>query len=159
MTIFFANVPVWVLPLFIVLLIVSLRATRSRQVPKVLVYSLPLLGLLSLRTVLSFDLRLLAVVLFAAGYASGAWFGFLAQSKWIAGITDRYVTIRGEWLSMVTIMGLFILNFVNGAVNGMVPEIASGVTYIATICAVAGALSGTFIDRALRVASWTKASA
>lgn len=159
MTSFLANVPVWVLPLFIVLLAVSLRATRTRTVPKALVYSLPLLGLLSLRTVLSFDQHMLALTLFAMGYATGARLGFSAQANWITDVSRSQVTIRGEWLTLATIMGLFLLNFVNGAINGMAPDLTLNPIYIAGISAFAGCLSGTFIGRALRVMQWTVAPA
>jgi hypothetical protein len=159
MTSFFANVPVWVLPLFIGLLAVSLRATRTRTVPKALVYSLPLLGLLSVRTVLSFELQLLALTLFAFGYASGARLGFISQAKWIIDVTRSHVTIRGEWLTMLTVMGLFLLNFVHGAINGIAPDLILSPIYIATISAVAGCLSGTFVGRAVRVMRWTHAPA
>jgi hypothetical protein len=158
-TSFFANLPVWVLPLFVGLMIVSLRATRSRRVPKLLIYSLPLLGLLSFRTVLSFDLYLLALAVFAIGYASGARLGFLAQAKWITSITDRHVTIQGESLTLVTIMGLFILNFVHGAVNGIAQELATSATYVVALSTIAGGLSGTFLGRALRVATMETAPA
>lgn len=156
---FFANVPLWVLPLFIGLVIISLRATRSRKVPKLLIYGLPLLGLLSLRTILSFDLHLLAIVLFALGYTVGTIFGFLAQAKWIADATHRHVTIRGEWLTMVTIMGMFLLNFVNGAVTGIAPDVAMSPIFVAGISAFLGVLSGTFFGRALRVMRFTNAPA
>ena len=53
MSTFISNIPIWVLPLFIVLFIVGLRASKDRSVPILLIYLLPLLGLLTLRNITS----------------------------------------------------------------------------------------------------------
>ena len=148
---FFANVPVWILPLFLGLLAVGMRATRTRSVPKLLVYSLPFLGLLSLKSVLSFEAQIAALSIFALGYQLGAAFGFHRQASWIAGSTQNRVTIKGEWLTLTTIMGLFAVNFINGATKGIAPELANGALYACVFSAIAGLLSGTFIGRAGRI--------
>ena len=41
MTTFISNVPLWVVPLFIVLLILGLRASKARRVPIYVLYALP----------------------------------------------------------------------------------------------------------------------
>lgn len=55
MSAIFAAAPVWVWPLLALLLTLGLNAMRSRSTPALPFYALPLLGLLSLRSVLSLE--------------------------------------------------------------------------------------------------------
>ena len=149
---FLTNVPIWVWPLLIGLLTVSLRATRSRTAPLLLVYCLPLLGLLSLRTILSLNALTIAIACFTIAYALGAWIGHAKQARYITAKSSRSVTVKGEWMTLITVMGLFSLNFIHGAVNGMAPEATTTALYAAALSGIAGLISGTFIGRAIRTA-------
>ncbi|MCI5111672.1 MAG: hypothetical protein MRY75_14070 [Marivita sp.] len=145
------NIPVWVLPLFLGLLYISLRATRSRTVPKAVIYALPCLGLLTLRTVIFFDAQWIAIGAFTLAYAAGTALGFRAQGKWTISSTRSHVSLRGEWMTMITVMGVFFLNFATGTINAMAPSLAATPLYAAAFGTLAGGLSGIFFGRALRV--------
>lgn len=149
---FLTNVPVWVWPLLIGLLAVSLRATRTRTAPLLLVYCLPLLGLLSLQTILSLNALTIAITSFAIAYVLGAWIGHAKQACYITEKSSRSVTAKGEWMTLITVMGLFSLNFIHGAVSGMTPETTITALYAAALSGIAGLISGTFIGRAIRTA-------
>jgi len=149
---FLINVPVWVWPLFIGLMTVSLRATRTRTAPLLLVYCLPLLGLLSLRTILSLNALTFAIACFAIAYALGAWIGHAKQARYITAKSALSVTVKGEWMTLISVMSLFSLNFVHGTINGMTPATTTTALYAAALSGIAGLISGTFIGRAIRTA-------
>ena len=148
---FFANIPLWVAPLFLGLLFISLRATRPRTVPKAVIYGLPLLGFLTLRTLASLTPLGFALSAFALAYVAGAAVGSRAQGAWTIATTRSHVRLCGEWLTMVTIMGVFVLNFANGTINAIAPQLAETALYVGAFSILAGVLSGIFFGRALRV--------
>ena len=75
MSTFISNIPIWVLPLFIVLFIVGLRASKDRSAPILLIYLLPLLGLLTLRNITSLAPPIWLWAFAAVTYSSGIAIG------------------------------------------------------------------------------------
>lgn len=55
MSTFFSSIPIWVFPLFLLLLILGLRASKTRRVPIAVIYALPLLGILTLNNIVSLE--------------------------------------------------------------------------------------------------------
>lgn len=149
----FSNTPVWVWPLLVGLLTVSLLATRDRRTPLVMVYSLPLLGFLSLRTVAGFEVGPLVWLAFAFGYGLGAWLGWSRQGRRTVLKTARFIEQQGEYLTGITVMTIFLMNFVIGTVSGVAPDLLAALALPAALSMILGAASGTFGGRAFYVAA------
>lgn len=147
------NTPVWVWPLLVGLLIVSILATRDRRTPLLMVYTLPLLGFLSLRTVSGFEVGPLVWLAFALGYGLGAWLGWARQGRRTVLKTARFIEQQGEYLTGVTVMTIFLMNFVIGTVTGVAPDLLATLTLPAALSMILGTASGTFGGRALYVAA------
>jgi hypothetical protein len=147
-------IPLWVVPLLFGLILLGTRATRDRTVSPWLVYTLPLLGLLSLFRALGLteaDIALRALLL---SYLAGTGLGYRMQPRWIVARSTGRVHLRGEWVTMTTILGLFTLNFATGMTQGMAPALADGVGFAVGFGTLAGLMSGSLLGRALRVAHW-----
>ena len=147
-------IPVWVVPLLFGLFWVGQRASRDRSVRVWLVYALPMLGLLSLSRAQSLPQAEIALAALFATYAVGAIWGYGVQKRWILGRAPGVVHLRGEWLTLVTVLGLFAVNFASGMVMGIAPALGQGAAFALTFGMGAGALSGTLLGRAVRVARW-----
>ena len=145
-------IPLWVVPLAFGLVWLGLRATRDREVRPLLVYALPMLGLLSLNRAMGLGQAETALTALAVAMLAGAMLGHQMQSRWILGFAAGRVHLRGEWLTLVTLLGLFSLNFAAGMVQGMAPALAEGSGFALGFGAVAGGLSGLLLGRAIRVA-------
>lgn len=151
-------IPIWVFPLLFGLVWLGSRASKTRAVSVWLVYALPLLGLLSLSRAQGLPQAETALVMLLIGYGAGAVWGYRAQAAWVIRRDARRVHLRGEWVTMVTILSLFILNFATGIVQGMAPALAEGATFALGFGLLAGVLSGSLMGRALRVARWPVAA-
>ncbi|SUZ31196.1 hypothetical protein ROE7235_00932 [Roseibaca ekhonensis] len=151
-------IPLWVFPLLFGLVWLGSRASKSRAVSSWLVYALPMLGLLSLTAAQGLAQAETALTAMAVAYIAGALWGYRAQAAWVIRRDARRVHLRGEWVTMVTILSLFILNFATGIVQGMAPALAEGATFALGFGLLAGVLSGSLMGRALRVARWPVAA-
>lgn len=152
MTTILSAIPLWVLPLALGLLWLGLRATRDRQVSPLLVYATPMLGLLSLARASGLAQADLALAALGVALLAGAALGHALQPRWTLGNGGGRVHLRGEWLTLATLLGLFTLNFAAGMVQGMAPGLAAGAGFALGFGLVAGGLSGLLVGRALRVA-------
>lgn len=150
----FSAIPLWVFPLLIGLLWLGRRATRSRAVTPLLIYALPLLGLMTLDRAMALPLAELALGVLVPAYMLGAVLGYALQPRWIVARDARKVHLRGEWATMITIMGLFCLNFAAGMLDGMAPALTDSLALTLLYGGIAGLFSGSLAGRALRVARW-----
>lgn len=146
-----SSIPIWVFPLFLGLALLGARAMREREVPVLLIYAMPLLGLLSLHRARELAEADLALTLLAVSWVIGVAAGFALQSRWTLGRTAKRVRLAGEWVTMLCLMGLFLANFAVGMVEGMAPGLADGAGFAAGFALVAGGLSGILAGRGLRV--------
>lgn len=158
LTTILTSIPIWLYPLFLGLIWVGLRASRARRTRPILLYALPLLGGLSLSRALSLAQVESALAALLIAYAVGGLIGYRFQGRWIAGRDAQHVQLRGEWVTMITAMGLFFLNFATGMAQGMAPAILAGNEAAVAFGTVAGLLSGSLAGRALRVAIWPRAA-
>lgn len=147
-------IPLWVFPLLIGLLWLGRRATRARAVPPLLLYALPLLGLMTLDRAMAMPLAGLALSVLVPAYLLGAVLGYAMQPRWIVARDARKVHLRGEWATMITILGLFCLNFAAGMLTGMAPAFTESPALTLLYAGSAGLLSGSLAGRAIRVARW-----
>jgi len=146
------QIPLWVFPVFLGLLWLGARASRPRRAPVLLIYALPLLGLLTLSRALG--MGELAAGALALGWLAGAAAGWAMQPRWTVARDARRVDLRGEWVTMATIMALFWGNFALGLAEGIAPVSTAAPGLAVAFGLIAGAVSGTLAGRALRVALW-----
>lgn len=145
-------IPLWVFPLLFGLVWLGSRARKTRAVSPWLVYALPMLGLLSVNRALG--LAEAAVIALILAYLAATFWGYRAQAAWVIRREARRVHLRGEWVTMVTVLSLFGVNLAAGMVQGMAPALAGGTPFAIGFGLLAGALSGSLMGRALRVARW-----
>jgi hypothetical protein len=147
-------IPIWVFPLLAGLIWLGRRATRDRSVSVWLIYALPLLGLMSLNRALGLPLAEVALTALVIAYLVGSALGFAVQPMWIVARDASKVRLRGEWVTMITLLGLFSLNFAAGMMHGMNPRMTDAMIPTLVFGAAAGLLSGSLAGRAICVARW-----
>ena len=143
--------PVWVWPLFILLVVLGLRARHERMVPIALFYTLPLLGLSALNAVSGLSAGTAIWAVFAAAYGVGAYGGYLVQRHWVLGRVGTKVRLSGESLTLTMMMLVFGANFVGGFLEAVAPQIYAGPLFQGIFATVVAVSSGSFAGRALRV--------
>lgn len=143
--------PIWVWPLFILLLVLGLRARHERMVPIGLFYALPLLGLSALSAVAGLSAGPFIWLVFAAAYAAGTYGGHLVQRHWVLGREGHKVRLAGESLTLIMMLLVFGANFVGGFLEAVAPQIYAGSMFQIIFAAVVALSSGSFTGRALRV--------
>lgn len=151
-------IPVWVFPLLFGLVWLGHRASRERRVSPWLVYALPMLGLLTLSRAQGLAMAEQALTALVLTYAAGAIWGYRMQPRWTIRRDTRHVHLRGEWVTMATILALFGVNFATGMAQGIAPAITATGGFALAFGAVAGLPSGSLLGRAISVAR-TPASA
>lgn len=144
-----SQIPVWVYPLFILLLLLGMRARRERHVPVWLVYMLPLIGLLTLRSLAAMPNPGLAWPVAAVCFFIGIRVGKSAQAGFLIARQGNRLHLRGENLTLITVMGLFCLNFAGGMARGIAPDLAGSVEFVVIMAGLLGGLAGLFPGRAL----------
>ncbi len=148
---FLTDVPIWVWPLFVGLIYIGVRSTRSREVPIVVYYFLPLFLLMSVN-----QMRLLAHVpvawvAFLAGSIIGVTAGFMVQKGLIVARRKTHIRVAGEWMTLSALMILFCSNFIRGTAEAIAPSFASHPGFVFAIMLIVSTASGTFIGRSARV--------
>jgi len=143
--------PVWVWPLFVLLVVIGLRAAHDRWVPATVIYFLPLLGLLSINNMLALPNQVVVWVLFIAVYALGLLFGVRLQGAWLLGRKGHRIHVSGEWVTMTTIVAVSLASFFNGLLVAIAPEVVALPAVYLGLTALKGFISGIFIGRAICV--------
>jgi hypothetical protein len=83
MTQFITGAPIWVWPLLALLVFAGLRARQDRSALVVLVYGLPALGFLGVRSTVALSVEGWIWLLFAVCYVFGCWGGYQLQRRWV----------------------------------------------------------------------------
>lgn len=151
MTTLITGAPLWVWPLFVVLLLAGLRARHTREVRVVLIYALPLLGLLALRSVSAVGGGVWVWAVFAIAYGAGALAGHQMQKHWTLARAGRKVRLAGETVTLLVMMVLFWVNFAVGVLQATAPAVVTRPEFLAALCILLGGCAGTFAGRALRI--------
>lgn len=157
MSALFTGTPIWVGPLFILLLVLGLRARHARMVPVVLFYALPLLGLSALNAVVEVSAGSAVWAVFISAYVMGIAGGYRVQRRWVLGRAGRCVHLAAENLTLVMMMCVFGANFVAGFLAAVAPQVYAGSAFAVVFTAIVALSSGSFAGRALRV--WQGGSA
>ncbi|MEP5730152.1 MAG: hypothetical protein ABJL67_12370 [Sulfitobacter sp.] len=148
---FFTQTPIWVWPLFLLLLLVGLRASARRSVHVIPIYLLPLLGLLGVQSLSAMNVAAGIWVLFVLAYSIGGGLGYLMQGRWILSRAQRHVELVGETLTLTAMMVLFVANFAAGLTQATLPDVYQSVVFAVVFSGLVGVFSGSFAGRALRV--------
>lgn len=151
-----SNIPIFVWPLFALLVFVGLRASTTRVMPIAIFYGLPFIGLAVVPTLIRIGLSPHSLVTFIAAYSLGALFGFNIQKNLVTGVDAGRVAIKGEWLTMMTVMTIFFSNFALGTISAVKPELATNIFFLTGFLCLVGFCSGTFLGRSLRVIKITR---
>ncbi|MCD1625728.1 MAG: hypothetical protein ACU0B7_10495 [Paracoccaceae bacterium] len=154
LTSIFSAIPLWVFPLLAGLVWLGRRAAQDRDASPWMIYALPLLGLMSLNRALGLPLAEVALTAMVIAYLTGCVLGYGVQPMWIVARDPKKIRLRGEWVTMITILGLFSLNFTAGMMQGLDPSMTEAMIPTLVFGAAAGLLSGSLAGRAIRVALW-----
>ncbi len=146
---FFANVPIWVLPLLLLLLVLGLRASRTRKVPIAVIYALPLLGILTLRNIVLLDAPHWIWLWAAFAYGTGVFFGMRWQKRWIIARSGHMLDVKGEWVTLTAMMIIFIAGFVNGTLTATMPDLTKSTIFLLFFTLLTFAPAGQFLGRAI----------
>ena len=144
-----SGAPLWVWPLLVLLIFIGLRATRERTTSVYAYYVLPLLGIMSLNTLTDQPNLTVAWPSFTTAYLIGAAMAFRWQSYWLIQGDGSRVQLSGEWVTLVTLMIIFLSNFFNGFALQVFPEIHATALFTGLFSAAIGWASGTFLGRVL----------
>ena len=146
-----SGAPIWVWPLLLVLILVGIRASRDRTAPVYIYYGLPLLAIMSLNTIMGQPNPTIAWICFGLGYLLGCATAFSMQSNWLIERNDTRLSLKGEWVTLITMMVIFWSNFVNGMLLDVAPNLQTIPVFTAAFTLVIGLASGTFLGRALYI--------
>lgn len=156
MTQLITGAPIWVWPLLALLVFAGLRARQDRTAPVALVYGLPALGFLGVRSTAALSAEGWIWLLFAVCYVFGCWGGYQLQRRWVLGREGRVVHLAGESLTLCVMMLMFWANFAGGVLQTVAPQIYGSSLFYVIFVAVLASASGSFAGRAVRV--WSLAT-
>ncbi len=151
MTGILTGAPLWVWPLLLLLVIVGLRARRDRQAPAILIYAMPLLGILALRSTAALPASMWIWLVFVTAYLSGAKAGYQVQGRWLSGRVGKLVRLKGENLTLVVVMVVFWANFAGGFLQAVLPDVYANAVFHMAFTALIALGAGSFAGRAVRV--------
>lgn len=147
----FENAPVWVWPLFFVLLAIGLLAMKTRNSSIIPYFFYPLFGLTAANAIASLVHQPTNWTVFAASYLVGCALAFRWQDGLILKKAGWHMRLRGDRITLVILMTIFFSNFVNGVLAVVAPEALQALAYTLVFASIIGACSGSFTGRALRV--------
>lgn len=145
------NAPVWVWPLFFVLLFIGLMAMRPRQGSIVPYFFYPLFGLTAAKVVNGLVQYPLNWIAFAAFYLLGAVMAFRWQDRLIVAKTGWTMQQKGDRITFLVLMLIFFSNFANGVATAVAPQVLATPLYTVIFAGIIGICSGSFTGRAARV--------
>lgn len=145
------NVPLWVPPLFVLLLVLGLKARHRRDVPVVLIYLIPLLSILSLRTLMGLPAGAWIWPVFMGLLGLGIWAGHRTQLRYLISRQGWRVTVAGEWMTLVLLMSVFSLNFAVRVLGTVAPHSMTFWPVHLLVAMALGIVSGMFVGRAFCV--------
>jgi hypothetical protein len=143
--------PIWVWPLFVLLLFVGWRASRVRQTTMILYYFLPLMGLLTVQSVSSLPQAGPAWMAFGLCYILAVVIFFRRQTRWVLYKSNGTVRLVGEWVTMCAVMIVFWANFARGLLSDVAPQLYSQVWFCVVFAGIVGIAGGSFLGRSARI--------
>jgi hypothetical protein len=146
------HTPTWVWVLLCGLLALGFSQTRTREITSGRATILPVVMIaLSLSTALT---AFVQVPLALAAWTVGFWaiLYFAGNAVAVRGASwssdsGRY-RLKGSWLPLTLIVGLFITKYVAGVSMAISPPLAANSTFAGILCLTYGAFAGVFWGRA-----------
>ncbi|MDQ2095739.1 DUF6622 family protein [Rhodalgimonas zhirmunskyi] len=143
--------PIWVWALLAGLVWLGAKALGKREVSSIVIYLMPLLGLLSVRALVALGVGPLVWGIFALAWLVGLWVGRRVEPRWILGKSGARVWKAGEGLTMAQVLVLFSLNYIRSVMLAVAPGVAAGFAFGAGFAVLAGVTAGLFAGRSLAV--------
>lgn len=127
----FANTPIWVWAVLLVIVLSGLRRTRDRVVttPRLVIMPLIILGLAvsNLATAAASGIGLTgAAIGILAGIAAGVAIEGRAGAE---RVRQGVLLIKGEWVSFVVVLSIFLVRYISIVVATVDPVLAAGDAY------------------------------
>lgn len=145
------NAPVWVWPLFFVLLAIGFLAMKTRNSSIIPYFFYPLFGLTAANALMSLGHVPINWIVFSCCYVVGVVAAFRWQDGLILEKKGWAMRLQGDKVTMLILMLIFFSNFVNGVVEAVDPQVLDTLLYTIIFAGVIGLCSGSFTGRALRV--------
>ncbi len=147
------NTPWWVYVLFIYLVIMGLKATRTRTVALWKLFILPVLfSWMSIHSLISsFPIDAFSVSTWGGAILIGTFFGWLQmhRSKIDINKQKHQITLPGTWWTLILILLIFATKYYFGYQLGVDPTLKYQSHFEFSMLAVSGIITGLFIGRAL----------
>lgn len=145
------NAPIWVWPLFFVLLFIGLMAMRTRDSSCIPYFFYPLFGLSAANAINGLVHVPTSWIVFAFSFLVGVALAFRWQDGLILQKTGWNMKLKGDRITILILMLIFFSNFVNGVLESVAPQLREATVFTIIFAGVIGACSGSFTGRALRV--------
>ncbi len=145
------NTPIWVWPLFFVLLAIGLFAMKTRNSSIIPYFFYPLFGLTAANALMNLGHIPANWIVFACFYLIGAVMAFRWQDGLILEKQGWTMRLQGDKITMLILMLIFFSNFVNGVFEAVATQVSSTLLYTVIFAGIIGLCSGSFSGRALRV--------
>ncbi len=145
------NAPIWVWPLFFVLLAIGVLAMKTRSSSIVPYFFYPLFGLTAVKALMGLGHIPTSWIVFASFYMVGLTVAFRWQDGLILEKKGRMMRLQGDKMTILILMLIFFSNFVNGVFEAVAPHVLSTLLYTVIFGGLIGLCSGSFTGRALRV--------
>lgn len=143
--------PIWVWPLFVLLVFVGWRASRVRNTSILLYYFLPFLGFLTIQSVASLPNAIASWGVFIVAYGLAAMMFYKRQLVWVLKKQGRILRLQGEWITMSAVMVVFWANFVRGFLSDVAPLMYEQLWLCLVFATVLGLAGGSFLGRSVRI--------
>ena len=149
------HTPIWVYPLFLLLLVFGFIQTRTRNVRRIPALLLPAgMSALSLAGIIS-SFGLTTIPLAAWGtaltMATVVGYTFFRDTRIHSNATDGTFFIPGSWGPLVVMMVIFLTKYVYAVMHAYNAEVIATPIFIGALSAVYGLLSGYFSSRAVNL--------
>ncbi len=159
-----AHTPIWVWPLYGLLLFLGLQRTRDSSVSFIRVLILPVVvARLAILSFIGAGLNGLPIALI--GLVAGGAAGWQLEGRGATRrLADGRIWLRGEWLTIAQIVAVLVFRYATNVVSAMNPMLNANPTWHFSTLLISAGLSGLFLGRTaarLRVyftAAPTKAS-
>lgn len=150
-----SHTPLWVWPLLAFLLYRGWQARATRELPILRALALPLvmLGLSLSGLVLGLGHHAGSAVLGAAALVLSAWLSYrsrAARAIQVDAVQHR-LRQRGSWQPLLLTMGIFVVKYTAGALQGLHPELLAQPWFALPQAALYGAFAGIFAGKLLRI--------
>ncbi|MGV8951905.1 MAG: hypothetical protein ACOH2M_12430 [Cypionkella sp.] len=142
-----AHTPLWVWPLYALLLFLGFQRTRDSIIPlwRMLILPIVVTLLAILSVVLAGSSALPALLL---GLIVGGPIGWLIDRKGnTRRLSDGTLWLRGEWLTMVQIVLVLVFRYATSVTAGLHPSLLSNLTWRLSTVFIATILSAMFLGR------------